>query len=156
MNDDLHSLQILLAHAERQRDEALAEQMKLDAARRSAETQAARLFDYRREYEARWGAEFSREGKIELVRCYQGFVQRLTQAVDQQQRVAVHAATQVEHATATARGHDIRAAALKKLIERRMQEGHRAGAVQEQQQSDEHAARAAWLRLAAANAHRAA
>jgi flagellar FliJ protein len=156
MNDDLHSLRILMAHAERQRDEAFAEQLKLDAARRSAETQAEQLVIYRRDYEARWSAEFSREGKIELVRCYQGFVLRLTQAVEQQQRVARHAAAQVERATAIVRGHDIRAAALKKLIERRLQEGHRAGAVQEQKQNDEHAARAAWLRLAAANAHGAA
>ena len=156
MNDDLHSLQLLLAHAEKQRDETLAEQLRLEAARSSAEAQAAQLVVYRGEYEARWQTEFSREGKMELVHCYQGFVQRLSQAVEQQQRVAQHAAMQVERAVAIVRGHEIRVAGLKKMIERRAREGQRADAVQEQKHSDEHAARAAWMRLAEANARRAA
>jgi flagellar FliJ protein len=151
MNDDPHSLSVLLAQAERQRDEALAEQFKLDAARRAAETQAEQLVTYRREYEQRWSAEFCREGKIELVRCYQGFIVRLTQAVEQQQRLARQAAMQVERAAAIVRGHDVRAAALKKLLERRAQEGHRVAVRLEQKQSDEQAARMAWLRHAAGN-----
>jgi len=154
MNDDLHSLSVLLAQAERQRDEALAEHMKLDAARRAAEAQAEQLVAYRREYEQRWSAEFCREGKIELVRCYQGFVTRLTQAVEQQARVALHAATQAERAAALVRGHDVRAAALRKLVERRVHEGQRVAARHEQKQSDEHSARVAWLRVAAQHAER--
>ena len=153
MNDDLQSVRLLLAQAEAQRDEALAEQMKLDAARRASAVQAEQLVAYRREYEQRWSAEFCREGKIELVRCYQGFIVRLTQAVEQQQRIAVNAAAQAERAAAIVRGHDVRAAALKKLVERRVQEGRRVAAGLEQKQSDEHAARAAWVRFAAANAH---
>lgn len=153
MNDDLRSLQMLLAQAEAQRDEALAEHMKLEAARRASVAQAEQLVAYRREYELRWSAEFCREGKIELVRCYQGFIVRLTQAVEQQERIAVHAAAQVERAAAIVRDHEVRAAALKKLVERRVQEGHRVAAGLEQRQSDEHAARAAWVRFAAANAH---
>jgi flagellar FliJ protein len=156
MNDDLHSLRLLLAQAERQRDEALAQQLKLEASRRAADTQAEQLVVYRREYEQRWSAEFCREGKIELVRCYQSFMQRLTQTVDQQQRIAQHAAAQAERAEAIMRGHDVRAAALRKLVERRLQEAHRVGARLEQKQSDEHAARAAWLRHAGANAQGAA
>jgi flagellar FliJ protein len=152
MNDDLHSLNVLLAQTERQRDEALAEQFKLDAARRAAEAQAEQLVVYRREYEQRWSAEFCREGKIELVRCYQGFIVRLTQAVEQQQRVARHAAAQVERAAAIVRGHEVRAAALKKLVERRAHEGQLVAMRLEQKQSDEHAARVAWQRHAAGNA----
>jgi flagellar FliJ protein len=153
MNDDLQSLRLLLAQAEAQRDEARAEQMKLDAARRASMLQAEQLVAYRREYEQRWSAEFCREGKIELVRCYQGFIVRLTQAVEQQGRIAVNAAAQAEHAAAIVRGHDVRAAALKKLVERRVQDSRRAAAGLEQKQSDEHATRAAWVRFAAANAH---
>jgi flagellar protein FliJ len=152
MNDDLNALRLLLAQAEAQRDEALAEQMKLEAARRSSAAQAEQLVAYRREYEQRWSAEFCREGKIELVRCYQGFVVRLTQAVEQQERIAVNAAAQAERAAIVVRGHDVRAAALKKLVERRMQESRRIATGLEQKQSDEHAARAAWVRFAAANA----
>ena len=151
MNDDLRSLNLLLVQTERQRDEALAEQLKLDAAWRAAAAQAEQLVLYRREYEQRWSAEFCREGKIELVRCYQGFMERLTQAVEQQERIAVHAAAQAESAAVVMRGHDVRAAALKKLVERRVKEGERIAAGLEQKQNDEHASRAAWVRFAAAN-----
>ena len=147
MTDDLRSLGLLLAQAERQRDEALAEQLKLEAAWRAAAAQAEQLVLYRREYEQRWSAEFCREGKIELVRCYQGFIERLSQAVEQQERIAGHAAAQVERATAIMRGHDIRAAALKKLVERRLKEGERVAAGREQRLSDEHASRAAWVAI---------
>ena len=152
MNDDLRSLRLLLAQAERQRDEALAEQLKLDAAWRAAASQAEQLVLYRREYEQRWRAEFCREGKMELVRCYQGFMERLSQAVEQQERIAGHAAAQAERATAIVRGHEVRAAALKKLVERRLKEGERVAAGREQRLNDEHAARAAWVRNAQANA----
>jgi flagellar FliJ protein len=151
MTDDLRSLRLLLAQAEGQRDEALAEQLKLDAAWRAAAAQAEQLVLYRREYEQRWRAEFCREGKIELVRCYQGFIERLTQAVEQQERVATQTAEQAERAAAIMRGHDVRAAALKKLIERRIKEGDRVAAGREQRQHDEHASRAAWVRFAETN-----
>jgi len=155
MNDDFRSLQLLLVQAERQRDEALAEQLKLDAGCRAAVAQAEQLVLYRREYEQRWHAEFCREGRIELVRCYQGFIERLSQAVQQQERVATHASAQVERAAAIVRGHDIRAVALRKVIERRQKEQHRIALGQEQRQSDEQASRAAWLRLASERAPRA-
>ena len=155
MTHDLRSLRLLLAQAEGQRDEALAEQLKLDAAWRAAAAQAEQLVLYRREYEQRWSAEFCREGKIELVRCYQGFIERLSQAVEQQEGIAGHAAAQAERAAAIVRAHDVRATALKKLLERRVKEGDRVAAGHEQRQNDEHASRAAWLRFAEANARSA-
>ena len=151
--NNLQPLTALLAQAERQRDLALADQLKAKAASNAAQAQAEQLLTYRREYEQRWSAEFCREGKIELVRCYQGFMERLTQAVDQQERIAVHSAAQAERAAAIVRGHEVRAAALKKLVERRLHEGRRVAAGLEQKQNDEHAARAAWVRFAAGNAH---
>ena len=152
MTDDLRTLGLLLAQAERQRDEAFAEQIKLEAAWRAAAAQAEQLVLYRREYEQRWSAEFCREGKIELVRCYQGFIERLSQAVEHQERIAGHAAAQAERATAIMRGHDMRATALKKLVERRLKDGERLAAGREQRLNDEHASRAAWARNAEANA----
>ena len=149
MTDDLRSLRLLLAQAERQRDEALAEQLKLDAAWRAAAAQAEQLVLYRREYEQRWSAEFCHEGKIELVRCYQGFVHRLSQAVAQQQRVAAHAAVQVERAEGIVRGAELRTASLKKLIERRLRESEANDARNEQKDSDDRAVRASWNRLTA-------
>jgi len=149
MNDDLQPLALLLAQAERQRYDALAEQLKAETARRAAEAQAEQLVAYRREYEQRWSAQFCREGKIELVRCYQGFIQRLTQAVEQQQRVAAHAAVQVERAEGIVRGAELRTASLKKLIERRLRESEANDARNEQKESDDRAVRASWNRLTA-------
>jgi flagellar protein FliJ len=144
MTDDLRSLRLLLAQAERQRDAALAEQLKLDAAWRAAAAQAEQLVLYRREYEQRWSAEFCREGKIELVRCYQGFIERLTQAVEQQARIAEALGVQLEQASATVRERELQVAAVRKLIERRLAEDRAAGSRQEQKQTDELAARIAW------------
>ena len=150
MQDDLRSIRFLLAQSERERDEALAAQMKAEAAERAAVNQAEQLIVYRREYEQRWSAEFCRDGKIELVRCYQGFMERLSQAVDQQARIAAQAVLQAERATELVRGREMRAAALRKLLERRTRETLLLGAQREQQQSDDHAARAAWARMNAA------
>ena len=144
MNDDLQPLALLLSQAERQRYDSLAEQLKAETAKRAAEAQAEQLVAYRREYEQRWSAQFCREGKIELVRCYQGFIQRLTQAVEQQQRVAAHAAVQVERAEAIVRGAEMRTASLKKLIERRSAELRLSADRAEQKQTDEFGARSVW------------
>ncbi len=147
MNDDLQPVRALLAQTERQRDEALTEKVRLEMARRAADTQAEQLVAYRREYESRWQAEFCREGKIELVRCYQGFMQRLSEAIEQQSRIAVHTAVQVERANAIVNGFEMRAAALKKLLERRLREGRRLGEREEQKETDDFANRAAWQRM---------
>jgi len=149
MTEDLQPLAFLLSQAERQRYDALAEQLKAETARRAAQAQAEQLIAYRREYEQRWSAEFCREGKIELVRCYQGFVHRLTQAVEQQERAAAHAALQVERAEAVLRGVELRVAGLKKLIERRLRQSEANDARLEQKESDDRAVRASWNRLTA-------
>ena len=149
MQDDLKSLASLLAHAERERDEALAEQFRAEAAWRAAATQAEQLVSYRRDYERRWSAEFCRDGKIELVRCYQGFMERMSQAVEQQERIAAHAAVHAERAEAIVRGHELRAASLKKLIERRLRQSEANDVRNEQKESDDRAVRASWNRLTA-------
>ncbi|MBV9889414.1 MAG: flagellar FliJ family protein [Rhizobacter sp.] len=149
MLQDLNPLSLLLAQAERERDEALAEQFRAEASRRAAATQAEQLLLYRRDYERRWSAEFCREGKIELVRCYQGFMQRMTQAIEQQQRIAAHAAMQAERAEAIGRGHELRVAGLKKLLERRLRDHEVDAARREQRESDDRAVRQAWSRLTA-------
>ena len=149
MTEDLQPLAFLLSQAERQRYDALAEQLKAETTRRAAQAQAEQLVAYRREYEQRWSAEFCREGKIELVRCYQGFVHRLTQAVEQQERAAAHAAVQVERAEAILRGVELRVAGLKKLIERRLRQSEAHDARLEQKESDDRTVRASWNRLTA-------
>ena len=144
MTDDLQPLRFLIAQAERQRDEALGELMKAERVRRAAAAKAEDLVSYRRDYEQRWSAQFCREGQIELVRCYQGFMERLSQAVDQQAHAAAQAVLQVERATALVRGHEMRAAGLLKLMARRQRAGRIDAERGEQRQSDDRAARDAW------------
>ncbi|MDQ6681156.1 MAG: flagellar FliJ family protein [Pseudomonadota bacterium] len=144
---NLQPLTVLLAQAERQRDLTLADLIKLKSESARAQAQAEQLLLYRRDYEQRWSAQFCREGQIELVRCYQGFIDKLSQAVEQQARIAAHAVMQVERETAIVRGHEMRAAALLKLIERRQGEGRARAARHDQKLTDERASRAAWAAL---------
>jgi len=143
---NLQPLIALLAQTERQRDLALADQIKAQATSDAAQAQAAQLLDYRRDYEQRWSARFCREGRIELVRCYQGFIDRLSQAVDQQARAAQLAQVQLERATIVVREHEVKLAAVRKVVEQRLAEGRREGHRIDQKQADEFAARVAWDR----------
>ncbi len=143
---DLQPLTVLLGQNERLRDAATLAHQRVLAASVAAATQAEQLQAYQREYQARWQAQFQRGGQIELVHCYQGFMERLTQAVAQQARIAEHAAAQVAHALGELRATELRCASVRKLIERRTRE-LRVGADRlEQKRSDEAASRAAWDR----------
>ena len=145
---DVQTLTILLGHNERQRDAAIAAHQHARGAAEAAQGQAEQLRTYRREYEQRWRVQFGREGKIELVHCYQSFTERLTLAVEQQARVAEHAAQQVERALGALRDTELRCASVRKLIERRLAEQRLATERRDQKQTDEAASRAAWNRLA--------
>ncbi len=142
----MQSLLTLLAHAERERDAALAELRRCQINERNAQAQAEQLQTYRREYEQRWSGEFSRSGGIAIVQCYQGFVTRLGQAIDQQVRIAQAAAQRLEHAEKIWRDHELRVASVGKLIGRRNVELRSLEGRREQKLLDEQASRMAWDR----------
>lgn len=144
---DVQPLLALLGQARTERDNAQAALAAAQAGERAAAAQSAQLLDYRREYEQRWNTQFRVQGAMELVHCYQGFTQRLSQAVDHQTQVARHAGEQVLRSEATLRDAELRVASVQKLIERRLDEQRRIGERRDQKQSDEFAARAAWNRL---------
>jgi len=143
----LQPLAALLAQSERERDMALADLQRAQLATNAADAQAQQLLDYRRDYEKRWGAQFAREGQIELVRCYHSFIERLTQAVDQQARIADHSRQQLANAVLAVRVAETRCASVRKLMERRTSELRNVADRREQQQTDETAARVVWGRL---------
>ena len=145
----LKPLAAVLAQSERERDMALADLQRAQLASDAADAKVQQLLDYRRDYEQRWGAQFAREGQIELVRCYQSFTERLTQAVDQQGRVAEHSKQQLANAVLAVRVAETRCASVRKLIERRTHEHRVVEERRDQKQTDEQAARAAWNRLGA-------
>ncbi len=118
----LEPLIALLGQAERERDEAQAHLLKLREAERAAVQQCERLRQYRSEYDGRFGARAGAGRGIELLRCAQGFAERLSHAVEQQERVAEHAARQVAAAEAQWREAELRVASVRKLIENRVAE----------------------------------
>jgi flagellar protein FliJ len=140
----LQPLIALLAQAERERDELQADLLRARGAQQTAQAQAAQLRQYRGEYEQRFGAKREAGTTIEMLRVTQGFVARLTHAVEQQERVVAHAASRVAVAEVQWREAELRVASVRKLIERRMAEVRSGADRAEQKVVDEYAGRAAW------------
>lgn len=147
---EIQPLMALLSHAERERDEALAHRQRMREALDAASTQAEQLVAYRRDYEQRWAERFAQAGQVQLLHSYHGFVTRLTQAIEHQQRVVAQAERQLERAAEALQQQELRVASVLKLIERRVSEIEKTSAQREQRALDELASRAAWNRLAAA------
>ena len=143
---EVRTLGVLLTQAERARDAALAEHHRAQVAARAAADQSQQLLVYRREYEARWHAQFRHQGQMDLVRCYHQFMDKLTIAVEHQARVATQASMQTERSLERLRELELRCASVAKLIERRLAEVRLKTDRREQKQADEHAMRAAWAR----------
>ncbi len=146
---DIQTLTILMGQHERQRDAAIAEHQRAQAAAEAARSQAEQLRHYRGDYERRWSAQFRLEGKMELVHCYQSFMERLTLAVEQQARIAEQALQGMERAAVALRDAEMRCASVRKLIERRLAEQRISLDRRDQKQTDEAASRAAWTRIGA-------
>jgi flagellar FliJ protein len=148
----LSPLMALLGQAERERDDAVAQARRAEAQLATAQGQGEQLLSYRQDYEARFRERFSRQGAIDTFQTYQGFMGRLSLAVDQQQGVVTLAARRVDAARQVVREHELRVASVRKLIERRLAELRIAADRRDQKQTDEFASRAAWNRLAAQQA----
>ncbi len=142
----MDTLRTLLEHAETERNQALAAfnlaRSRCDAARQ----QAAQLDTYRADYRLRWSAQFARGAALEIVRCYQGFAERLETAIAQQHHAMLQ--TQVAQARAgdTLSAHELRVASVRKLIERRVLAQRQASEQRERRDDDEGASRAALAR----------
>ena len=146
-SNSIQALSLVLEHAERERDQALSQQLRAQQALEGAERQSEQLLNYRSEYEQRWNLQFRQAGAKEIVQCYQGFMGRLELAVNQQQHQVAHATRSLEAARDAVRAQEMRVAAVRKLIERRQQEMALAADRRDQKLTDEQASRAAWSRL---------
>jgi flagellar FliJ protein len=147
----LQALQQLLDHERRTRDDAMLGLREAESASGRADTQADQLEAYRGEYVERWSARFREPGSVALIQCYQGFMQRLDQAIVQQQVQVLAARKRLEQARITLRDYERRVASVEKLIERRRQQMQRRDARRDQSLTDEtalrmHAQRAARSR----------
>lgn len=133
------ALHTLLEHAERQRDDALADLLQAEGALRRLQAQADQLRDYRDDYRTRHPALGGRSAGIEALRCHQDFMQRLDQALHQQdgQLQAQQARCAALRAQLVAR--ETRVASVRKLLERRGQAAQVVADRLEQRRSDENA-----------------
>jgi flagellar protein FliJ len=140
------ALRTLLEQAETERDAALARMLQADEAARQARAQAEQLHAYREDYRRRAPALNGRSASIELLRCHQGFMQRLDQAIDQQRGQLARIEQQATEQREVLMEREVRVASVKKLMERRAQEAQRQAARVEQRQTDESALRGSFTR----------
>ncbi len=148
----MQSLDTLLALLElerNERDQALLGLRNATSLAQHAAVQEQTLSDYRSEYVERWTTRFRTRGSIELVQCYQGFMQRLDQAIGQQKATADQAQARLRQAREVLREREQRLGAVEKLIERRRNDLQRHAARREQNLSDEAAMRSHDRRHAA-------
>jgi flagellar protein FliJ len=146
----MQALHQLLEHERRARDVALLGLRDAEGLAQQADTQASQLDAYRNEYIDRWRERFrSESGSVALMQCYQGFMQRLEQAIAQQRAAVQLAHAQLHQARQVLHENERRVASVEKLIERRAQQELRHAARREQSATDEIALRAHARREAA-------
>jgi flagellar FliJ protein len=151
--DRLALLNTLLDREKKKRDAAIAEWREAERQAEVAREQADSLVSYRAEYRKRWAAQFAQRAPIEIVRCYQGFVERLELAIGAQQGTAQQAADRMAAARARLHHREVKVATVQRLLERRLQAAALRERRQDQKASDEAAQRlgsAARQQLAAA------
>ena len=141
--DRLATLNTLLEHSEKQRNEALRQLQELRARAQAAHDKAQQLGSYREEYRQRWTTQFAIGTTVDILGCYQNFGGRLEQAINSQNNVATHADANVQRAETKLLECEQRLAAVRKLIERRQIEYQRLEQHREQKSTDEQAARTA-------------
>lgn len=140
------ALVTLLEHAERQRDQALARQRRADEVLSAAVQQQAQLTAYRHDHQTRWSAAFSQSVAVPLLHCHHTFSDRLHDAVDLQTGQVDRARQAVAKRQVDTLEAERRVAAISKLMKRRADVATQHQHRQEQRQSDERSARAAWAR----------
>lgn len=133
------SLATLLQLAERQRDAARAALMQAEGQSNRALAQLEQLRAYQADYETRAPGGGGRAAPIELLRCHQGFMGRLEQALQQQQQAVAQAETALRAQHERWQEAELKLASVKKLLERQQQQAQQVQARRDQRHSDESA-----------------
>lgn len=141
MNNATNPLFAVLSHSEEARDEALGEFEKARQNVESAKAQLQSLHDFRQQYQVRWQEQFSRSGGVEIMRCYNEFMARMTEAETEQQRRVEHVKTVQERCRLELVERERRVAAVSLLMQKREQEHQRKENRRDQKATDELAAR---------------
>lgn len=139
--DRVALLRLLEDRDRKRRDEALMLWQEAVRQAEAADAQAKALETYRSEYRERWSAQFKQAAPIEIIRCYQGFVERLDQAIGSQQTTVEHHAARVAAARERLKHREIKLATVQRLIDRRLNAAQQVLQRREQKASDEAAQR---------------
>lgn len=142
------TLQLVVGHAERLRDEALAAMLQADATVRRLRAQADQLAAYRSEYRARGPASTGAVTSIDALRRHAEFMARLEHALAQQSLSLQAADVTAARQRAALVAQELRVASARKLLERRLAEQQRAQTRLEQRRTDEAALQQLWRRQA--------
>jgi flagellar FliJ protein len=137
------ALHTLLEHAESLRNEALALLLQAEEATRRLQQQEMQLLAYRDEYRQRQPGLGGHSVSIELLRSHHEFMQRLEQALTQQQGQMGAAQNRLSTRRAELLALETRVASVRKLMDRRSSEQRRRSERQEQRISDDAAQHAA-------------
>jgi len=142
---DTQTLQMLLEREEGDRDTATIALRQAERHLARVDQQMAQFESYRTDYVSRWQGEFQHAGGIEILHCYRSFMQRLDDAMAQLTAQQVHAQASVRRCQTMLLEAETRVAAIRKLIERRIEGHERLERRREQKNTDEMAQRAAWM-----------
>jgi len=145
----MHILHTLKDRDQRLRDEALMACRDAARAVDTAQAQVQALVNYRSEYRQRWAGEFAKAAPIEIVRCYQGFVSRLDQAIISQEAAVKQAEAALLRAQAKLKQRELKLATVGRIIVRREQSAAQLARRDDQRRSDEGSQRLAWAARAA-------
>ena len=133
------TLALLLEHAERQRDAARAAVQQAEGGCNRALVQLEQLRAYQGDYRARAPGTAGLAAPIELLRCHQGFMGRLDQALLHQHQAVKDAEAELLRRRELLRQAEQKLASTRKLVDRREAERKRFAQRAEQRASDESA-----------------
>ena len=140
------TLNTLLEQAEAERNQVLAAYTHTRARADAAREQALQLEAYRADYRHRWSLRLAQGVGLDIVRCYQGFADRLEVAIAQQAHAVTLAQAALVRAGDVLSAHELRVASVRKLIERRSAAERQLRERIEQKADDEQATRIALSR----------
>jgi flagellar FliJ protein len=131
----------LLEQAEEARDAALAQFEVSRKAHEGSRQQLQSLQDFRDQYQTRWQTQFRQAGGMEIMRCYQDFMARLGDAVNDQHRRCEQFNQAMERCRNELIERERKVAAVTQLLQRREKEQAQREMRREQKATDELAAR---------------
>jgi flagellar FliJ protein len=131
----------LLEQAQKSRDEVFSQVENARRAHEQARQQLQSLHDFRQQYQDRWRQQFSQGSGMEIMRSYQEFMNRMSEAEVEQARRVEMALSSLERLRAVLIERERKVAAVTKLMERRASEQSLKEQRRDQKATDEMASR---------------